>query len=322
MDRPTICVAVPIEPELLARLEAAGEVRRVEPARAATELIDAVHDAHGVMLSPRVRVDAAFLDAAPRLRVVAGTGVGYDNFDVALATERGVAICNTPGVLNTAVTDLTMALIVALARRLFPFEAHARSGAWARGEPPPPFGHDIAGKVLGVVGFGRIGREVTRRMQMLGMRVVWHDVFDTAPPGAPDAEYRPLDDLLREAGFVSVHTDLNANSHHLIGERELALMGGDAYLINTARGPAVDQLALRAALAAGVIAGAALDVLEREPPEPDDPIVRLPNVIVFPHIGTATEETRLAMRELAVTNLLAVLAGETPPAIVNPEVLG
>lgn len=322
MDRPTICVAVQMEPELVARLEAIGEVRRVEPTAPAEELIEAVGDADAVVMSPRRSADAAFLDAAPRLRVVAGTGVGYDNFDVALATERGVAICNTPAVLNMAVADLTMAMIVALARRLFANEAYVRSGGWGRRRQAPPLGHDIAGKQLGVVGFGRIGREVTRRMQLLGMRTIWTDVFDQPPPDAPQSEYRPLDDLLRESDFVSVHTDLNESSRHLIGERELRLMRPDAYLVNTSRGGAVDQVALRAALEAGSIAGAALDVLEAEPPDPDDPLVRLPNVVVFPHIGTATEETRFTMRELAVTNVLAVLAGETPPAIVNPEVLG
>lgn len=321
MDRPTICVAVTMEPELLARLEAAGEVRHVDPARAATELITAVGDAHGIVMSPMIPVGAAFLDAAPSLRVIAGNGVGHDNFDVALATERGVAICNTPGVLNTAVVDLTMAAIVGLARRMFTHAAFVRSGAWGRGEPRPPLGHDIAGKTLGVIGFGRIGQALTQRMQLLGMRTIWHDVFEVAPNGSPQSEYRSLDDLLREAHFVSVHTDLNAGSRHLIGERELGLMRDDAYLLNTARGAAVDQSALRSALEAGAIAGAALDVLEDEPPDPDEPLVRLPNVVVFPHIASATEETRAAMRELAVSNLLAVLAGETPPAIVNPEVL-
>ena len=265
---------------------------------------------------------AALFDAAPHLRVVAGTGVGYDNFDVALATERGIAICNTPGVLNTAVTDLTMTLIVALARQLFPFEAYARSGRWAGRAPRLPLGHDIGGKVLGVIGFGRIGREVTRRMQLLGMRTLWTDVFDTPPDGAPASEYRPLDDLLREADFVSLHTDLNASSRALIGARELALMRSDAYLVNTSRGPVVDQAALREALEAGSIAGAALDVLEDEPPDPADPLPQLPNVIVLPHIGTATEETRYLMRELAVNNVPRGPRGRDPARDRQPRSAG
>ena len=321
MSRPVICVATPVEAEFLARLEAVGDVRRVEPTVSDEELHAALGGAHGVIMSPLRVAGAALFDAAPDLRVVAGTGVGYDNFDVALASERGIAICNTPGVLNEAVTDLTMTLIVALARQLFPYEDYARSGRWAGRAPRLPLGHDIRGKVLGVVGFGRIGREVTRRMQSLGMRTLWTDVFDKLPDGSPESEYRPLDDLLRESDFVSLHTDLNPSSHGLIGKRELALMRRDAYLLNTSRGPVVDQSALREALEAGSIAGAALDVLEDEPPDPADPLPSMPNVIVTPHIGTATEETRYLMRELAVNNVVAVLAGEMPPAIVNPEVI-
>ena len=318
---PAICVAVPLEDDLAARLAEAGEVARVGPEAPRDRLLAALGRVRGVLLSTLVPVDAEFLDAAPALRVVSTAAVGYDNYDVELATRRGVAICHTPGVLNAAVADLTMALVIALSRRLFEFGAYARSGAWGRGEPQPPLARDIAGKTLGVVGYGRIGREVARRMRALGMRVVWHDAADADGGDAPGAERRDLDDLLRESDFVSVHANLTPQSRHLIGARELALMRPGAYLVNTARGPVVDQAALTEALRSGAIAGAGLDVLESEPPDPDDPIVRLPNAIVLPHIGTATEETRRAMRELAVTNLLAVLRGETPPAIVNPEAL-
>jgi phosphoglycerate dehydrogenase-like enzyme len=215
-----------------------------------------------------------------------------------------------------------MSLIFALALKLFENESYVRNGGWARRDPLPSLGMDIQGKTLGVIGFGRIGQEVTRRMQALGMRTLWYDIFDQPHPSAPKSEYRPLDALLAESDFVSLHTNLDASSRHLIGTAQLALMKPTAFLINTARGPLVDQPALTHALKTGQIAGAALDVLEREPPDPDDPIVQLPNVICFPHIGTATVETRRAMRELAVRNLLAVLAGERPPAPVNPEVLG
>ena len=180
---------------------------------------------------------------------------------------------------------------------------------------------DIQGKTLGVIGFGRIGQEVTHRMQALGMRTLWYDLFETPHPSAPQSEYRPLNDLLTESDVVTLHTNLSEASHHLIGEAQLALMKPTALLVNTGRGPLVDQIALTHALKTGEIAGAGLDVLESEPPEPDAPIVELPNVICFPHIGTATVETRRAMCELAVKNLLAVLAGDMPPAPVNPEVL-
>jgi glyoxylate reductase len=319
--KPKVCVLLPLEPELESRIESACTVIRPR-GFSRDELHAALADADGVILFNAQRVDAEFLDAAPRLRVVSGFGVGYDNFDIAEATKRGVVVCNTPEVLNAAVANLAFGMILALSRRLFENEAHSRSGGWARREPPPPLGSDLAGKRLGVVGFGRIGKEVTRRGLAFGMIPLFNDVFQEPPPGSPESRYRPLDDLLRESDIVTLHPDLNPTSYHLIGTRELALMKPTACLINTSRGPVVDQPALADALREGTIAGAALDVQEREPPDADEPIVALPNALTFPHIGTATAETRLAMRELTVRNLLAALAGERPPACVNPEVLG
>ena len=232
-----------------------------------------------------------------------------------------MVVCHTPGVLTAAVANLTVACIFSLALKLFEYEPYVRSGGWARREKAPGLGMDIQGKTLGVIGFGRIGQEVTRRMQALGMKTLWYDLFQSAHPSAPHSQYRPLHELLAEADFVSVHTNLDKSSYHLIGAAELERMKPTAFLINTARGSLVDQAALTHALQTGQIAGAALDVLEKEPPDADDPIFHLPNVICFPHIGTATKETRRAMRELAVENLLAVLSGKRPPAPVNPEVL-
>ena len=307
-----------LEEEYQARLAAAGDVTRLD-AGSHERVLQSIAPAHAFL--GYHSVDAAFLDAAPALRVVATPSVGFDSIDVPAATARGVAVCNTPGVLTAAVADLTVTLIIMLARRLPEYARFVRSGAWARREPLPELAHDIAGKTLGVVGFGRIGREVARRMQALGMKPIWYDVFDRLPPGAPQVPYRPLDELLAGADFVTIHMDLNDGSRHLIGAREIGLMRSTAYLINTARGGVVDQAALTAALQQGRLAGAGLDVLEREPPDPAEPILTLPNVIAFPHMGTATHETRKAMRELAVDNVLAVLAGRRPPAIVNPEVL-
>jgi phosphoglycerate dehydrogenase-like enzyme len=318
--KPRVCVLMPLEPELEARIEA--ECRIVRPEGASREdLYAALSDCAGVILFNAQTVDSGFLDAAPRLRVVSGFGVGYDKFDVAEATKRGVAVCNTPEVLNAAVANLVFGMLLALSRRLFENEAHSRSGAWARREPGPPFGFDLAGKTLGVVGFGRIGKEVTRRAHGFAMRTIFNDVFEEPPPGSPESSYRPLDELLGESDIVTLHTDLNPTSHHLIGAPELALMRPHAYLINTSRGPVVDQPALVAALRDGTIAGAAVDVLEQEPPQEGEPLVTIPNALTFPHIGTATAETRYAMRELAVRNLLALVAGEKPPTCVNPEVL-
>ncbi|MEE9279442.1 MAG: D-glycerate dehydrogenase [Myxococcota bacterium] len=318
---PTACIALPLDDHLNEKVEAHCKASRIDLRAPRDQLLAALAKAEGVLLSNMVRVNAEFFDAAPSLRVVAGVGVGYNNFDVGEASKRGVAICNTPDVLTAAVADLTVAFVLSLAKRLFENEAHARSGAWAARKPLPPLGSDITGKTLGVIGFGRIGKEVTRRLKVFGMRTTFNDVFTKPPPGAPESTYRSLYDLLRESDIVSLHTDLNPTSHHLIGERELSLMKPSAYLINTSRGPVIDQPALTAALQNEAIAGAALDVLEKEPPDPEDPIIGLPNVLTFPHMATATTGTRLAMRELAVENLLAVLEGTTPPACVNPEVL-
>jgi glyoxylate reductase len=320
--KPKVCIIVSIEEDLQAQIRAVCEVSQVDPRASRAEILEAVREAEGILLTPRVRADAEFFEAAPKLRVLSTTSVGYDPFDIPEATRRGVVVCNTPGVLSAAVANLTMSLIFALALKLFENEAFVRSGGWARRDPLPSLGMDIQGKTLGVIGFGRIGQEVTRRMQALGMRTLWYDVFAQPHPSAPQSEYRSLEALLAESDFVSLHTNLDSSSRHLIGAAQLALMKPTAFLINTARGPLVDQEALTQALKTGQIAGAALDVLESEPPDPEDPIVRLPNVICFPHMGTATVETRRAMRELAVQNLLAVLAGERPPAPVNPEVLG
>ncbi len=318
---PTIVQAIPIEDELHHMLAAAGDVRVVD-GRDRLAFLEAVRDVDGVLLSPLVRIDQQVLDLAPALKVVATTSVGFDAFDIPLLTANGVALCNTPGVLSAAVADLTMAMLLMLSRRLMEFEAYSRSGGWGRREPYPALAHDPLGKTIGIIGFGRIGREVARRAVFAGMRVLWYDIFDTSPDDAPPAEKRTLDELLAESDFVSVHTDLNQSSRHMIGARELALMKPTAHLINTSRGPAVNQRALHDALVANQIAGAGLDVLEQEPPDPDEPIVALPNVITFPHIGTATEETRYAMRALATRNVVNVVGGKRPEAIVNPEALG
>jgi len=233
-----------------------------------------------------------------------------------------VLVCHTPGVLNNAVANLALSMILALARNLVANESHVRSGNWSRGKKGPPLGIDIEGKTVGIVGFGRIGQEVTRRVQALGMRAVWHDVFDKLPDDAPQSEYRTLDGLLAESDFVSLHTNLSDSTHHMIGAEELNRMKSSAFLINTARGPLVDQAALTEALRSGVVKGAALDVFESEPPDAAESILRLPNALCVPHIASATVETRRAMLDLAVRNLLDGVAGRRPPAPVNPEVLG
>lgn len=320
--KPKVYIVVPIEDDLKEKIKAVADVTDLPFSTSREDLHATIGDADGILLTPRVVADAAFFDAAPNLKVMSTTSVGFDPFDIPEATKRGVAVCHTPGVLTDAVANLTMGLMFNISLNLIDNEAFVRSGGWARRETPPPLGQDVQGKTFGVIGFGRIGQEVTKRMQALRMKTLWYDVFDTPHPDAPQSEKRSLDELLAESDYVSLHTNLDENSRHLIGEAELAKMKSTAYLINTARGGLVDQKALTAALQNGVIAGAALDVLEAEPPAEGDPIYTLPNVICFPHIGSATNETRRAMRELAVDNLIAVLQGERPPAPVNPEVLG
>ena len=319
--KPNVCIAFPLEDDLKAQIGASCDLIYVDYLAPRDELLAAVKDVDGFFGVPKVTVDSDFFDAAPKLQVYSTCSVGFDRIDVSEATRRGVLICNTPGVLTDAVANLTLSMILALTRNLIANEAYARNGGWSRREQPPALGIDLQGKTLGVIGFGRIGQEVVRRAQAFGMSTLWFDLFEVSPEDAPDSEYRPMEALLAQSDIVSLHTNLSPDSHHLIGETEFKLMKQSAFLINTARGPLVDQKALTRALETGRIAGAALDVLEDEPPDPEDPILRLPNAICFPHIGSATEETRRAMRELAVENLLDTLAGKRPPAPVNPEVL-
>jgi glyoxylate reductase len=319
--KPRVLILLPLEPELEASIKEQCELAHLDPRISNTDLAAALCDADGVLLSNQRYLDAVLLCAGSRLRVVAGVGVGYDRFDVETACKRGIAVCNTPDVLTECVVNLTIGLLLALSRRLFEYRDYAHSGGWARREPTPPLGFDLTGKTFGVIGYGRIGREVTRRVQPFGVRTLWTDLFQELPGGAPKSQQSSFERLLEESDIVSLHVDLNPTSHHLIGAAQLAQMKRSAWLINTSRGPVVDQPALTAALRAGTIAGAALDVLELEPPREDDPLLALPNVLVFPHIGTSTVETRYAMRELAVRNLLAVLSGERPAACVNPQVL-
>ncbi len=319
---PRVYLALRLPEDVVARIEAECSVTRFEGKGLPTkrELLGALSDVEGVLGAAVMPLDAEVLESAPRLRVISNHGVGYDNVDLAAATRLGILVCNTPGVLTDAVADLTLGLIISLARRLFEAERFVRDGNWTPGRALG-LGIDLRDKTLGIIGLGRIGRAVARRAQAFGMRAVFHDQFREPPEDVPFCEYRHLDDVLRESDFVTLHVNLTDETRKLVGAGELALMKSSAYLINTARGLVVDQAALTDALREGRIAGAALDVLEREPPDPDDPLLGLPNAIVLPHIGSATSETRRAMLDLAVDNLLAALRGQTPPSAVNPEAL-
>lgn len=268
------------------------------------------------------RIDAALLDAAPRLKVVSNFAVGFNNIDVAAATARGIAIGNTPGVLTDATADLAFCLLIAAARRLVEANRYTLAGKWKTWDPLGHLGQDLVGRSLGIVGMGRIGQALARRCRGgWNMEVLYHDVQRNAKAEQElGARFVDFDTLLREADFVSVHVDLNDQTRGLFGNSQFEKMKRTAVFINTARGPIVDQKALFAALKSGVIFAAGLDVTDPEPPLPDDPLLKLPNLVVVPHIASATVGTRNAMAEICAQNLIAGVTGKELPAWVNPEV--
>lgn len=280
-----------------------------------------VVEAEGLLCLLTDQVDAEIINAAPRLRVISNYAVGYDNIDVPAATARGIPVGNTPGVLTDTTADLAFALIMSTARQIAASDKFTRAGKWKTWGPMLFLGQDVHHAILGIVGMGRIGQEVARRARGFAMRILYHD--PVARPHAEaelGAERVDLDTLLRESDFVTIHTPLTPETHHVIGEREFALMKPTAILINTSRGPTVDQKALYQALRDKRIWGVGLDVFEVEPIAPDDPLLSLDNVVVVPHIGSASYATRGKMARMAADNLLAGLRGEPLPNQVNPEV--
>lgn len=262
------------------------------------------------------RVDGTLLDAAPGVKVVANMAVGFDNVDVTAATERGVLITNTPGVLTETTADLAFSLMLVAARRIAEGDHAVRAGTWGPWHPTWLLGRDVNGATLGIVGPGRIGNAVAQRATGFGMSVLYHGPRHVPNfPGAP-AE---LAELLARADFVSVHVPLNEQTTGMFGAEAFRKMQPHAIFVNTARGAVVDQRALRTALIDGSIGGAALDVTTPEPLPPADPLLEAPNLTVTPHLGSATERTRERMANLAVDGLLAGLAGERPKHLVNPE---
>jgi glyoxylate reductase len=259
----------------------------------------------------------------PQLRVVSNFAVGYDNIDVAAATGHKVAVCNTPGVLTDATADMAFSLLMTAARRIPEAVNYVRAGKWKTWGPTLLLGQEITGATLGVIGFGRIGKEMARRGTGFGMRLLAYDEYqDEETARELGVEFVGLEQLLRESDFVSLHCSLTPETRHLIGAEQFALMKNSAVLINASRGPVVDTNALVEALTTGAIWAAGLDVTDPEPLPADHPLVSLPNCVVVPHIASATIHTRNEMARIAVENCLAVLNGETPPSCVNPEVLG
>ena len=269
----------------------------------------------GVVAVLTERFDAdVFAAGKGRLRVVANVAVGYDNLDVEAATAAGVVVCNTPGILDDTTADVAFLLILAASRRSSEAEATLRAGGWEGFHMEEFLGRDIHGATLGIVGYGRIGRAVARRAEGFGMEVIHHTRTPTGEPGW----IGDLPELLGRADIVSLHVPLSPGTRHLIGRSELAAMKPTAVLVNTARGPVVDEEALAEALEEGVIYAAGIDVFEREPAV-HPRLLAAPRTVLLPHIGSATVETRTAMSRLAASSVRSVLAGEMPPNALNPE---
>jgi len=318
-QRPFVFVTRRLPGDAVERLGAAADVEvwpeRLPPPPDAIVRHAGAADAIVTMLTDRV--DAALLDGCPRLRAVANVAVGYDNLDVGELTRRGIPGSNTPGVLTETTADLAWALILAAARRVVEAEQSIRKGEWVTWEPGFLLGHDLAGATLGIVGFGAIGAAVARRAQGFDMRVL---SWTPHPKDDPRVEWVGLEDLLRQSDVVTLHCALTPETRGLIDARTLGLMKPTAVLVNTARGPIVDQAALADALRRRVIFAAGLDVTAQEPIPLDDPLLTLENCIVLPHIGSATVATRSKMAGLAATNVLAALRGERLPNCINPAV--
>jgi len=326
MARPKVFVARKMAQEALDMIAEVAEMElwqdELPPPR--DVLLKKVQDIDGLLSLLTDKVDAELMDAAPRLKVVSNMAVGYDNIDVPAATSRGILVGNTPGVLTETTADFAWALIMATGRRVAEGDRWTRSGKWKTWGPMILLGHDIHHATLGIVGSGRIGIEIAKRARGFNMKILYYDVVRRKPEEEKELglEYVPnLHDLLAKADFVTIHVPLIAETRHMISTAEFAAMKPTAIFINTSRGPVVDQKALYQALKSGQIFAAGIDVTEVEPIPMDDPLLTLDNIIIAPHIASASVATRTKMATMAAANLIAGLKGEMPPNCVNPEVL-
>lgn len=284
-------------------------------------IVEKIRDKEGLLCLLTDRIDAALMDACPRLKVISQCAVGFDNVDVAAATERGIPVGHTPGVLTDATADFAFTLLMAAARRVGEAIDYVRAGHWQTWGLTLLLGQDVYGATLGLIGFGRIGQAVARRARGFDMRVLYYDVMRQPEAEAElGAEYRSLEELLQESDYVSLHVSLTEQTQGLMDARAFALMKPTATLINTSRGPVVDAEALYQALKTGDLAYAALDVTDPEPLPAGHKLLELPNLIVAPHIASATVSSRTLMARRAVENLLAGLQGQRLPYCANPQV--
>ncbi len=323
MGKPRVLVTREISVEALARLKERFVVdsNQKDLPVSPRQLLQKLKGKDGLVSGPTDVVNDEVLAKRPQLKVVCNVAVGYNNLDVAAATRRGVMMTNTPGVLDDTTADLTWALILGAARGLATADRTVRTGKWKRWRMMDFLGQDIYGKTIGICGFGRIGRGVATRAMGFNMKVLYasRSRASESVEHAFRASYVDKDTLLRESDVVSLHLPLLPETRHYIGARELSLMKKTAILVNVARGPVVDEKALVKALKAGRIFAAGLDVYEHEPALAPG-LAALPNVVMTPHIGSGTVETRLKMSNMAVTNCIAGLTGERPPNLLNPDV--
>ncbi|MBD2097282.1 D-glycerate dehydrogenase [Trichocoleus sp. FACHB-591] len=313
-------------PTTLEKLEAIAEIE-VWPERQPPTydvLREKVQAIDGLLCLLTDQIDQALIAANPALKVISQMAVGFDNIDIAAATIHKIPVGHTPGVLTDATADLTWALLMAAARRVVEGDRFTRQGKWQTWEPDLLLGPNVSGTTLGIVGFGRIGQAMARRAKGFEMRILYTDPHRAAPELEQDlgAEFVSFEQLLQEADFVTIHTVLSAETYHLFSDRQFEQMQRSAILINTARGPIVDPAALYRALSAEQIAGAALDVTDPEPIPTDSLLLTLENLIITPHIGSASWQTRKQMADMAIANLIAGLKGDRLPHCVNPEVYG
>jgi glyoxylate reductase len=307
MSKPRVLLSRRIPSSAIATLDAACDVERNEGDQLSPEQLRArIADKEGLVCVMTDAITADVMDAAPGLKVIANVAVGYNNIDVPAATARGIVVTNTPEVLTEATADLTWALIMDITRRVSEGDRLIRRGGWKGWALDFMLGNELSGKTLGIIGFGRIGQAVAARAVPFGLRIIHADV-----QAAPGSGAIPIDRLLATADIVSIHCPLTPQTRHMINQAALARMKRSAYLINTSRGSVVDEAALAWALKNGIISGAALDVYEQEPVVHPD-LLTLENVVLTPHLGSATTETRTAMADLAVRNAIAVLSGRPP----------
>jgi glyoxylate reductase len=325
MPTPRIYITRPLPEAAMRLLDGVVEYRlwdREDAPVPRETLLREIVDVEGIVCLITEKMDAEAIDRARRCRVISQVAVGYDNIDVAAATRRGILVTNTPGVLTETTADMAWAILLATARRVVEGDKFTRSGRWKTWQLMAFTGQDAYGATLGIVGMGRIGAAIARRARGFAMSILYHNRRRAEAPEAElGARYVSLDDLLHQSDFVVISCALTPETHHLIGERELGLMKPTAVLVNIARGPIVDQRALYRALVDQKIWAAGLDVFEVEPVPMDEPLLKLDNVVMPPHLGSGSINTRIKMATMAVENCLAGVTGRMPPNAVNPEAL-